>query len=152
MAFEKGQSSNNAFRKKDNIDGFVKVQRQQRYPQWHPFTSRMTTIRFYSFNGYCNLCNYFGHKATNCRDLPRRNITFDSQNSFDSLKDYNIICFNCQNVGHIARNCHMNFAKIKRAENRFSRKKQRKYGGKKKRSQKSPRPWLLILLLIRICG
>lgn len=65
----------------------------------------MTRFNNSFFNGYCYYCNYFGHKAINCRVFARNNFRLMNRNSFVPLRNYNIICYNCNNFGETARVC-----------------------------------------------
>lgn len=62
------------------------------------------------FYGYFFTCNYFGHKAINCRVFSRRNLGFVNRNSFAPLRNYNVICYKCNKFGHIAKVCQSGMA------------------------------------------
>jgi hypothetical protein len=86
------------------------------------------TIRYQnSFFGYCYSCNGFGHKEIDCRTNVRgsymRNNNRDTHgfsrrnyNSFSPLLNYNIICYNCNNYGHIAKFYRSDFRKNQKEE------------------------------------
>jgi hypothetical protein len=93
-------------------------------------TRRPPTPKYQNiFLGLCYSCNDFGHKAINCRACKKGRNTWNrsshenpknryednypikpceafdiNYNSFDAL-GYEIECYNCNNFGHIARNC-----------------------------------------------
>lgn len=66
----------------------------------HAGQTHMTRSNNAYFYGYYFSCNYFGHKAMNCRIFPRRNFSFVNQNPFAPLRNYNIICYKYNNFGH----------------------------------------------------
>lgn len=57
------------------------------------------------FHGYCFSCNYFGHKAINCRIFLRRTFSFVNQNPFAPLRNHNYVCYKCNYLGHSAKFC-----------------------------------------------
>lgn len=60
----------------------------------------MTRFNNSFFYGYCLSYNYFGRKAVNCRVFERNDFRFMSRNSFAPPRNYKIICYKCNNVGH----------------------------------------------------
>jgi len=67
-----------------------------------------------SFFGYFYSCNGFGHKEIDCRKhiwggYMRKNNKYTHElsrkiySSFSPFLNYNIICYNCNNYGHIAK-------------------------------------------------
>jgi hypothetical protein len=79
------------------------------------------------FFGYCYSCNGFGHKEidyrTNVRNSYLRNNNRDTHgfsrrnyNSFSPLLNYNIICYNYKNFGHMGKLCKSDFIKYQKEE------------------------------------
>jgi hypothetical protein len=97
--------------------------------RWETISSRHNHTIMYQnyFFGYFYSCNGFGHKAIDCRknvrgsymrknnrdthELSRRNY-----NSFPPLLNCNIICYNCNNLRHIAKFRISDFRKNQREE------------------------------------
>ena len=83
----------------------------------------MTSIHQQLFLRNCYTCNNFGHMARNCKLMvpiekgitpqtsfynksgTRINPQGRSYNYFAPLQSYNIECYKCGNLGHIAKNC-----------------------------------------------
>ena len=81
------------------------------------------------FDGYYFFCYKYGHKAVFCNGLLRNRIAWNNydisrfkygrrtqnilNNSYNSFHVLNIEleCYKCNNFGHIARNCPINFSK-----------------------------------------
>lgn len=67
--------------------------------------AHMTKLNNSYFYGYFFTYNYFRHKAINCRVFSRRDFSFVNRNSFAPLRNYNVICYNCNKFGHTTRVC-----------------------------------------------
>ena len=75
-----------------------------------------TGKQFKPLNGYCYNCHGFGHRTIECRrpkviENNYGNRMFRNTNNADKrpTEDMNrrngVVCFRCNKVGHIARNC-----------------------------------------------
>lgn len=123
---------------KENKDNFKRPLHQR----W-PYMTRF----HHSFNGYCLLCNNFGHKARDCRKRARKfgwiriSYGFPSRNynSCAPLVDYDVICYKCNNLGHIAQFCRNGFVKPPRKSKKVDAlPKQKKEPTKFWKRQKDP--------------
>lgn len=56
------------------------------------------------FSGYCRKCNTYGHKAIDCRVVPRVEGV-PTKNRFAALEEKSVECFRCGKQGHVARKC-----------------------------------------------
>ena len=113
-------------------DSNFKINDQQKKNRPHEKEGfiRVTPLRIYStpryqtiFFGLCYACNNFGHKAVNCRDNNKNKNNFESHTkrgyprrpSETQRRSYNrfkylrtqVECYNCNNFGHMAKDCRM---------------------------------------------
>lgn len=86
------------------IEGFINIVSRRENPQDHLLLGSNKHSCSNTFPGYYFSCNKFGHKAVDCRLDMRRN-TFMSQNLFAPLADFTIVCYKCNNLGHIEIFC-----------------------------------------------
>lgn len=104
---ENGVSQKPDLPHKDTNDKF------KRYfpPKWPRITQYQN-----SFFGYCFSCNHFSHKVIDCRAYAKKRYVWNKNkssygflnknyNSIAPLLDYNVVCYNYNNYGHIARFC-----------------------------------------------
>lgn len=46
-----------------------------------------------------------------CRVAPRRSTKYVNINYFSPIVDMNLVCYKCDNFGHIAKNCRLNYGR-----------------------------------------
>jgi hypothetical protein len=111
----------------------------------------LTQLRYQnSFLGYCFSCNHFGHKEIDCRAYARNNHVWNKNistygfsnrnyNSFAPLFDYNVVCYKCNNYGHITHFCRSGLVETSRQnreEDTLSKQKKEPTGVWKRKQEK----------------
>lgn len=73
----------------------------------HLFGKKWNNFRFNPFfNGYCFLCNRFGHKVSTCKFMVPRPSSFGRNQYFGFPKT--IRCFKCNAISHTSNECRQN--------------------------------------------
>lgn len=76
----------------------------------HPVRQRFTSPKrqqWYvpKFHGYYYQCNKFRHIIVDCSLMHKPPNIFESRNPFVALREMNVICYECNGVGHRSYEC-----------------------------------------------
>lgn len=89
---------------------------------------RNVMIRYsQSFNGYYYACNQYGHRARDYRVAPRRSTKYVNRNSSTLVRNMHVVCYKCDNLGHIAKDCRLDLVKPTVLRKRKNKKKNMPY-------------------------